>query len=178
MESGDPGTLLRIGKGVTVERVLDVLRWTLDLSLHTVVNLMFGWPDETDTEMEATLAFMERAAPLAGGFNARGVLVPYPGTDVYDRFHERFGFTAWWIREAPLAYEPFPASWSPGEVERAYAADPAIERNFFRHPPHRLELMREALRRKASLTLASVSARSEVPAAAGGSSLHASALSL
>ncbi len=169
MESGDPGTLLRIGKGVTVERVLDVLGWTVDLGMHIIVNLMFGWPDESDAELETTLEFMDRAARVMGdhgGFNARGVLVPYPGTDIYDRFHERFGFTDWWIREAPLDYRPFPASWEPSEVERAYAADPALERNFFRHSPYRLELMGQGLRKKASLTIASLKRRiSGVPAA-------------
>src|SRR5262249_19476657 len=104
LESGDPGMLLRIGKGVTTKRVLDVLAWCRDLGIHTVVNLMFGWPDETDAELAATRAFMERAAPLAGGFNARGILVPHPGTEIYDRHHETYGFTEWWIREAPLAY--------------------------------------------------------------------------
>src|SRR5262249_3311236 len=93
MEGGDPATLLRIGKGVTVERVLDVLAWCRDLGLHTVVNLMFGWPDETDEELQATLDFMHGAAGLASAFNARGVLVPYPGTPIYDENHERFGFT-------------------------------------------------------------------------------------
>jgi anaerobic magnesium-protoporphyrin IX monomethyl ester cyclase len=168
MESGDPGTLLRIGKGVTVERVLEVLEWAHELGLHTILNMMFGWPDESDEELEATLAFMERAAPLVGGFNARGVLVPYPGTDVYDRHHERFGFSSWWIREAPLAYEPFAARWDPVEVERAYAADPALERNFFQHPPHRLELIQEGLRRKAAYTMAAIQRRQRsfrVPAA-------------
>src|SRR5262249_35478242 len=42
MESADPGMLLRIGKGVTVERVLAVLGWCRDLGLHAIVNLMFG----------------------------------------------------------------------------------------------------------------------------------------
>lgn len=158
-ESGDPATLLRIGKGVTVELVLDVLRWARDLGIRTVVNLMYGWPGESDAGLEATLAFMDRAFPFASGFNARGVLVPYPGTEMYETLHERFGFTDWWLREKPLEYDPFPASWSAGEVERAYAADPALERNFFRHPPHRLELMREGLRKKASLTLALIGAR-------------------
>ena len=85
MESADPGMLLRIGKGVTVERVLDVLGWARDLGIHTVVNLMFGWPDETDAELAATIGFLDRAASLAGGFNARGVVVPYPGTALYDQ---------------------------------------------------------------------------------------------
>jgi radical SAM superfamily enzyme YgiQ (UPF0313 family) len=98
MESADPATLVRIGKGVTVERVLAVLGWCAELGIHTVVNLMFGWPDETDDELEATIGFLERAAPLAGGFNARGVVVPYPGTQIYEANHERFGFSGWWIR--------------------------------------------------------------------------------
>jgi radical SAM superfamily enzyme YgiQ (UPF0313 family) len=165
MESGDPDTLVRIGKGVTVERVLQVLEWTRDAGMHCIVNLMFGWPDESDTELEATLRFMERAAPLAGGFNARGVLVPYPGTDIYDRYHERFGFTGWWLREPPLAYEPFAADWSPAEVERAFATDPALERNFFHHPPHRLALMQEGLRLKATLTTAGLRRKIQMPAA-------------
>jgi radical SAM superfamily enzyme YgiQ (UPF0313 family) len=154
MESADPGMLLRIGKGVTVERVLDVLRWAKELGVHTVVNLMFGWPDETDAELAATIGFLDRAADLAGGFNARGVVVPYPGTQIYERDHERFGFTRWWIAEPPLAYLPFPTSWSEVEIKRAYADDPALDRNFFRHSPERVAAIRAALAKKAEVTLA------------------------
>jgi radical SAM superfamily enzyme YgiQ (UPF0313 family) len=154
MESADPGMLVRIGKGVTVERVLDVLAWCRELGIHSIVNLMFGWPDETDEELDATIGFLERAAPVAGGFNARGVVVPYPGTAIYERDHERFGFTGWWIREAPLAYPVFPTAWDEAEIARAYADDPALDRNFFRHPPHRVERIRAALAKKAEVTLA------------------------
>ena len=154
MESADPGMLVRIGKGVTVERVLDVLRWCQELEIHAVVNLMFGWPDETDAELDATIGFIERAVEIAGGFNARGVVVPYPGTPIYEENHARFGFTAWWLRETPLAYPAFPTAWDEAEIVRAYATDPAIDRNFFGHPPHRLERIRTALVRKAEATLA------------------------
>lgn len=169
IESGDPGMLLRIGKGVTVDRVLQVLAWARELGLHTVVNLMFGWPDETEEELQATLDFMQRAAPLAGGFNARGVVVPYPGTDLYDRHHQRFGFTDWWIRELPLRYRTFPTAWSREEVIRTYAEDAALERNFFRHPPGVLSMIREGLHMKAALTFARIAAEDaathQVPAA-------------
>jgi anaerobic magnesium-protoporphyrin IX monomethyl ester cyclase len=154
MESADPTMLVRIGKGVTVERVLDVLRWSRELDIHTVVNLMFGWPDETDAELDATIGFLDRAADLAGGFNARGVVVPYPGTKIYEADHERFGFTRWWIAEPPLEYLPFPTSWNEAEIRRAYADDPALDRNFFRHPPERVERIRAALATKAAVTLA------------------------
>jgi len=158
MESGSPEMLLRIGKGVTVERVLEVLGWCKDVGLSAMVNLMFGWPDESDEELDATVAFMERAAPLASGFNARGVLVPYPGTEIYDRHHERFGFSEWWIREAPIEYAPFPTAWSRAELTRAYGSDAALARNFFRHPPHRLRIIEAALAKKAELTLGKINA--------------------
>jgi radical SAM superfamily enzyme YgiQ (UPF0313 family) len=154
MESADPGMLVRIGKGVTVDRVLDVLAWCRDLGIHTVVNLMFGWPDETDEELDATIAFLERAAPLAGGFNARGVVVPYPGTQIYEANHARFGFTGWWLRERPLDYPVFPTHWDEAEIRRAYAADPALDRNFFGHPAARVARIREALAIKAEVTVA------------------------
>jgi radical SAM superfamily enzyme YgiQ (UPF0313 family) len=168
MESADPGMLLRIGKGVTVERVLQVLAWCAELGIHSVVNLMFGWPDETDAELDATVGFLDRAMPIAGGFNARGVVVPYPGTKIYDEHHERFGFTGWWIREAPLLYPPFPTCWDVREFERAYATDPALDRNFFRHPAARVERIREALALKAKATMVVTKRRSSytgVPAA-------------
>ncbi len=153
MESADPEMLLRIGKGVTVERVLDVLQWAAELGVHTIVNLMFGWPDETDAELDATIGFMDRAAPIAGGFNARGVVVPYPGTEIYERNHERFGFTNWWLAEPPLEYVPFPTSWDEAEIIRAYGDDPALDRNFFQHPPHRVARIRDALAQKAERTM-------------------------
>jgi len=156
MESGDPEMLLRIGKGVKVERVLQVLQWTRELSVHTVVNLMFGWPDESEAQLRHTLAFLDEAKGLAGGFNARGVLVPYPGTEIYEANHERFGFTEWWLREKPLRYEPFPTAWSLAEISRAYASDAALKRNFFRHSEAMLELMQEALHKKARYTFAAI----------------------
>ncbi|MCA1826201.1 MAG: radical SAM protein [Myxococcales bacterium] len=163
MESGDPSMLLRIGKGVTVERVLDVLGWAQDLGLHCMLNLMFGWPDETLDELEATVDFIDRAAPLAAAFNARGVLVPYPGTRIYDENHARFGFTEWWLREPPLRYRPFPASWDREEVKRAYADDAALARNYFRLSDAHLGLIEEGLQRKADATYRKIAA----PAAPG-----------
>ena len=164
MESADPEMLLRIGKGVTVERVLDVLAWCRDAGIHSVVNLMFGWPDETDAELDATIEFLDRASPIAGGFNARGVVVPYPGTEIYERNHERFGFTEWWLREPPLDYVPFPTSWDARRDRARVRDDPALDRNFFHHPPHRVARIREALARKATITMAIQQRRMTAPA--------------
>jgi radical SAM superfamily enzyme YgiQ (UPF0313 family) len=152
MESADPGMLRRIGKGVTVEQVLRVLDDAAEAGVRCMVNLMFGWPEETLDELRRTVEFIERAAPQAASFNARGVLVPFPGTALYDQHHARYGFTEWWLREPKIAYQPFPSAWSLPEVKRAYAEDAALERNFFRHSLAHLDLIREGLRRKADAT--------------------------
>ena len=52
-----------------------------------------------------------------------------------------------------MEYVPFPTSWLPDEIMRAYADDPAIDRNFFHHPPHRVKKIRDALRKKAEVTM-------------------------
>ena len=168
MESADPNMLVRIGKGVTVERVLQVLRDCAELGIHCIVNLMFGWPDETDAELDATIAFLDGAVGLAGGFNARGVVVPYPATEIYERNHRRFGFTDWWLKEPPLDYLPFPTSWDEAEIRRCYADDPALGRNFFRHPPERVRRIGEALAKKAEVTISAVARRARESAGAPG----------
>jgi len=159
LESVHADRLRDIGKGLTVERALAVLRDCAELGLHTVVNLMVGWPDETEAELADMLQFIEAVSPIAGAFNARGVLVPHPGTPEYELHHERAGFTDWWLHET-LPYEPFPAAWDPVEVVRAYAADAALDRNFFGHDEAHLESMREVLCAKAHHTFAKVIARS------------------
>ncbi len=159
MESADPEMLLRIGKGVTVERVKEVLALGKELGLHMIVNLMFGWPDETPAQLGCSLGFMEEMADVAGGFNARGVLVPYPGTEIYDKHHQHHGFTDWWLREPPIEYEPFPTAWSLSEISRAYRSDAALERNFFHHSVQMRELMQVALDMKARLTFRVVAAQ-------------------
>jgi len=152
MESGDPERLKRIGKGVTVERVLEVCRQARDAGLHLVINLMFGWPGETGRELDTTFAFMERAADLGAMFNARGVLVPYPGTEIYDRHHTEYAFTRWWLQQAPVDYQPFPAAWDEAEILRAYAEDAALKHNFFRHDDAHLRRIQAGLDLKAQLT--------------------------
>lgn len=159
MESGDPERLKLIGKGVTVERVLQVAKWCQDADMHLVINLMFGWPHETDREIDTTLRFLDQAAALGAMFNARGVLVPYPGTAIYDEHHRTFGFSEWWLRDPPLDYAPFPTAWDEAEILRAYASDAALDRNYFQHTSSHLRRIAGALQSKADATWARVRAR-------------------
>ena len=66
------------------------------------------------------------------------------------------------------AMAAFPTAWDEAEIRRAYATDPALDRNFFQHPPHRVARIRDALALKADATLAITRRRASdvgVPAA-------------
>ena len=47
---------------------------------------------------------MERIAPMVDSFSTMGVVVPFPGTPLYDDNHVRYGFTGWWLDEAYSRY--------------------------------------------------------------------------
>lgn len=134
-ESGDDDVLRAIGKGITTDAVVRALEWAKAVGLTTVCDFMFGFPQETPESLGRTLRFMERIAPLVDCFSPKGVVIPLPGTPLYHRFHERYGFTDWWLTGAP---SPF-ASPSPPPPEdaaaftRSYCEDPALDLDFFRY---------------------------------------------
>ncbi len=132
LESGDLDVLRRIGKGVRPERVRDAVRAARAAGMITVVNFMFGFPGEGVDALLRTRDFMETLAPDTDFFNNRGVLVPFPGTAIYDAHHEEYGFTRWWLDPARIPVEP--------EVSDLYS-DPALAMDYFGYS----EPVREAI---------------------------------
>ena len=96
-ESGDPGVLSRIRKGIdgdTTKRALEIAK---EHGLRTEVSFMFGFPDETPQVLENTLDFMTQIADVVDLYRPMGIVVPYPGTFLYEEHHERYGFSNWWL---------------------------------------------------------------------------------
>jgi hypothetical protein len=56
--------------------------------------------------LENTRRFLERIAPLTDTFSTLGVAVPFPGTPLYDDFHQRYGFTAGGWKSATVTIAP------------------------------------------------------------------------
>jgi anaerobic magnesium-protoporphyrin IX monomethyl ester cyclase len=149
VESGSAARLALIRKGIALDRVLGVIDEATLLGVGTVVNLMFGWPDETESELDETLAFMDACAERGAIFGARGVLVPLPGTALYQQHHRRYGFTDWWLA-GDEPWRPAPAGSS---LETVYTHEPALDRNFFGLAPALVDKIRVALARKAAYTV-------------------------
>ena len=95
-----------------------------DAGLSTACNFMLGFPQETPAALERTLRFMERIAPLTDTFSTLGVVVPFPGTPLYDDFHADYGFSDWWLRDDHATYRPFP----PSTISRRFAATTSTTR--------------------------------------------------
>ena len=96
-ESGDPGVLARIRKGIDPQSTLQALEVAKTHGLRTEVSFMVGFPDETARELETTLEFMSQIAHVVDVFRPMGIVVPYPGTPLYEQHHQRLGFTQWWL---------------------------------------------------------------------------------
>ena len=82
VESASPTVLKSMHKGITLEQVENVFRWTKELGIYTKVFFTFGHIGETLEDARATVEFMERNAKFID-VAATGIGVRiYPGTEV------------------------------------------------------------------------------------------------
>ena len=139
IESGDRSILRAIRKGQTPERVVAAVVAAREAGMTTIVNFMFGFPEEGPEELANTRALMIQLAPMTDFFNNFGVLVPFPGTAIYDRYHLEYGFTSWWLDPARI----------PAAPGADLGHDPALERNFFDYEPHLKDRIADLVRWKA-----------------------------
>jgi hypothetical protein len=97
---------------------------------------------------------MERIAPLVDSFSTLGVVVPFPGTPLYDEYHARYGFEDWWLREDHSRYRAAPPVTDFDRFYRHYIDDANLELDFFRYTPELRALIRACLKFKAEHNLA------------------------
>jgi radical SAM superfamily enzyme YgiQ (UPF0313 family) len=148
VESGDDGILHVIKKGVSTAQVVRALEWAKECGLLTACNFMLGFPQETVQALENTRAFLERIAPLTDSFSTLGVVVPFPGTPLYDDFHQQYGFTDWWLQERYSQYQALPPVDDFDRFHRQYIDDANLELDFFRYSGEVRAMMRECQRYK------------------------------
>ncbi len=153
VESGDHEILKVIKKGVSPEHVVRALEWAKQEGLVTACNFMLGFPQESPAALERTLRFMERIAPLVDTFSTLGVVVPFPGTPLYEEFHRPYGFTGWWLKEEYSRYLPPPPITDFDRFYRHYIDDANLELDFFHYSEAMRCLIRECLRYKAEHNL-------------------------
>ena len=135
IESGDHGILKVIQKGQKPKQVVEAVRAAKEAGMQTIVNFMFGFPEEGLAELGNTLDLMQELAPMTDYFNSRGVLVPFPGTAVYDRWRDTYDLEGWWLDESRVPLEDSADPSDPLAAMRRECEDPALDQNFFDYPP-------------------------------------------
>ena len=80
IESGDPGILKNLRKGITLEQAEKVFGWCRQLGISTLADFMIGSPGETRKEIAETVKFVKKIKPHYAQFS---IVCPYPDTDLY-----------------------------------------------------------------------------------------------
>jgi radical SAM superfamily enzyme YgiQ (UPF0313 family) len=145
VESGDDEILRAIKKGITTRHVIQALEWAKAENLITACNFMLGFPQETPRSLERTLGFMEQIGPMVDSFSTLGVLVPFPGTPLYEDYNEQFGFTDWWLREEYSHYTPHPPVNDFDRFYRHYIDDTNLALDFFHYSDEMKDMIRACL---------------------------------
>jgi anaerobic magnesium-protoporphyrin IX monomethyl ester cyclase len=88
VESASEEVLQNIKKGITPDEVRRAFKITRDFNIRILAFFMFGNPGDTRKTIEETIRFAKELKPELAFFN---LLVPYPGTEIYDNL-DKYGF--------------------------------------------------------------------------------------
>ncbi len=133
IESGDKEILKIIKKGQRPDQIKKAVAAAKAVGMTTIVNFMFGFPEEGIAELNNTLRLMTELADDADYFNHRGTLTPFPGTAIYDQYHDQYGFSEWWLNSGYVPDEPSWAELDPEQVGKYLEHDPVLDLDFFHY---------------------------------------------
>lgn len=88
-ESGSPRVLKKIKKKVEPTRMIESMRTAVSSGLNVKANIIFGFPEETHSDVWRSMLFIARMA--ISGVNDVSVWTysPYPGTEMYAELKEK-----------------------------------------------------------------------------------------
>ncbi|MBU4284997.1 B12-binding domain-containing radical SAM protein [Patescibacteria group bacterium] len=82
VESGSPRIIKIIKKNITVEQVLNAVRWSSEVGMVVVTNFMVNLPEETLDDLKQTIGLMKELSKIKNSYPAYGFTVIYPGTEL------------------------------------------------------------------------------------------------
>ncbi len=98
LENGDPETLMKVGKGVTLEQNIEAPKLAHKAGLEVYGCLMTGFPWEDAGHIKNNIKFIRELWNDVSLFQVSGSLMPFPGTAIYRMYHKRYGFTNYWLK--------------------------------------------------------------------------------
>ena len=135
VESGSADTLKRIHKPHTVEMVRRVLPLTQRYGIRPNVFFILGFPWEDCKAIEETQQLMRDIAPYVDFHPAiASVLIPFPGTEIYQRYKDQFDFDRWWLSD-DRSYDAPRIDVHPFFQWLLYRVGAVLDADFFRYSP-------------------------------------------
>jgi anaerobic magnesium-protoporphyrin IX monomethyl ester cyclase len=95
VESGSPKILKVMEKNLTLEENISALKWTGEVGLDTVLQLVIGMPGENDDTISETIEFLKKVSPYIRKWKGQkpSVSINYaqalPGTPLYEHAREQ-----------------------------------------------------------------------------------------
>ena len=97
-ESGDPETLRRTKKRVTLQQNINAPIYAYEAGMKVQTNLMFGFPWETVESLENGLDYIHKVWDATYFFSVSGSVVPFAGTELYKEYCDLYGFRDYWLK--------------------------------------------------------------------------------
>lgn len=97
LESGDPETLKKTAKGVTLEENIRAPWLAHEAGLEVYGCLMIGFPWETQQSIQNQIDIIHKTWGAVSLFQVSGSLMPFPGSAIYKKYAKKYGFEKFWL---------------------------------------------------------------------------------
>lgn len=91
IESGSQRILDSIGKGISIEKAVQIVEMTLERGIEVACSFCVGHPEETFETIDATKRIIKRLQEM-GVHCSTSIVTPFPGTELWED-SERYGLT-------------------------------------------------------------------------------------
>jgi radical SAM superfamily enzyme YgiQ (UPF0313 family) len=98
IESADDDTLKKVCKGFSAEQAYRTVELVGRTGVPLYVNLMTGFPWQTIESVKNDIRFIRTMGKHIDCFQLFGAVIPYPDTPLYEEYHEKYGFTEFWLK--------------------------------------------------------------------------------
>ena len=137
LEAASPEVAKKVKKNLSIDKVFETIETCRLIKLPLIINLMTGFPFETREDIRYNIDFMKSVSKNVSRFDVGLVLIPYPGTEIYNKYHQEYGFSEWWLKDGFTL--PLNTDYVPLYLDRRLGSwtlpdDPVLERDFFHYP--------------------------------------------
>ncbi len=119
-ESGDDDTLEKINKHYRYHDIFAGLKAISEAGYSRIsVSVLCGFPWETPKHFNNNVRFIKSIPSTLEFYVGPVIVIPYPGTLIYEQYHRQYGFTEWWLKKPEFEHLTIPDNvffkyWMPG----------------------------------------------------------------